>query len=64
MESYLYIPSAGKGSVQASERKRMWETKNVNGEKVNVDDARKRTIQHLQFREVNYYLTQLLSGHG
>ena len=25
--------------LQASERKRVWETKNVNGETVNVDDA-------------------------
>ena len=73
-------------NLQASERKSV---KNVNGEIVNVDDARKRTIQHWQekwntetsgrgtakrlpnitgwmerkFGEVNYYLTQLLSGH-
>ena len=32
--------------LQASWRKRVWETKNVNGEAVNVDDVRKRTIQH------------------
>lgn len=34
--------------LQASERKRVWETKNVHGEAVKVDDARKRTIQHWQ----------------
>ena len=32
----------------ASERKRVWETKNVNGETVNVGDARKRTILYWQ----------------
>ena len=34
--------------LQASERKRVWETKNVHGETVNVGDARKRTIQRWQ----------------
>ena len=34
--------------LQASEWKSVWETKNVNREAVNVDNARKRTIQHLQ----------------
>ena len=35
-------------ALQASEQKRMWETKNVNEEIVNIDDARKRTTQHWQ----------------
>ena len=30
--------------LQARERKRVWETKNVNGEVINVDDARKRSF--------------------
>ena len=34
--------------LQASERKRMWETKNVHRKTVNVDDARKRTTQYWQ----------------
>ena len=34
--------------LQASERKIVWETKNVNGETANVDDARNRTIKHWQ----------------
>ena len=68
----------------------MWETKSVHWDTVNIDDARKRTIQHWQekwntvrsggwtakllpgitcymerkFVGVNYYLTQVLSGHG
>ena len=34
--------------LQAIEQKSVWETKNVNGETVNGDDTRKRTIQHWQ----------------
>ena len=34
--------------LQASERKRVDETKNVNGETANVGDARKRNLQYWQ----------------
>ena len=32
--------------LQASEQKRIWKTKNVYGQTVNVDEAKKQTIQH------------------
>ena len=46
----LVISGAIPTDLQARERKRVWETKNVNGEVVNVDDTSKRTIQHWQDR--------------
>ena len=41
------IPIIG---LQASERKRVRKAKTVNGETVNVEDVRMRTMQHLQVK--------------
>ena len=48
MSAILVISGVIPIGLKANERKKMWETKNVNGETVNVDGARKITFQHWQ----------------